>query len=338
MKFLNYIYDKLVQIIIYILNIFVVTMFLVAFKVSGFFLIIILIILSTNGLIILLIDYFRKRKFYNELINNLNNLDKKYYILETLNRPNFYDGQLLYQILYDTNKSMIENVNQYQFSMNDFKDYVEMWIHEVKIPIASLLLINHNSKNKLAKKYLNQIKRLDDYVDQVLYYVREEFSEKDYLIKENKIKKIINQVALRNKDDLLENNIDLYVDVLDESVLTDSKWLEFILNQVINNSIKYKNNNVSSYIKISTSMDNNNLILSILDNGIGIPKEDLIKVFDKSFTGRNGRIRAKSTGMGLYIAKRLCQKLGHKIIIESSYGSYTKVSIVFSKNDFYTVR
>ena len=168
-----------------------------------------------------------------------------------------------------------------------------------------------------------------------LYYVRSENAEKDYIIKETSLNDIIKNVALKNKDDLLENNVDLIVDVDDEKILTDSKWLEFILNQIINNSIKYKRENINSYIKIKVCEDKNYVKIFIEDNGIGIPKNDLGQVFDKCFTGENGREKSKSTGMGLYIAKKLCVKLGHKIEVESEEGIFTRVSITFGKNDFY---
>ena len=262
-------------------------------------------------------------------------LDKKYLILEMLNKPNFYEGELFYQILYDINKSMIENVKEYNLSITDFKEYVEMWIHEVKIPIASLTLISHNHQNEIDKKYIEQIRKLDNYIDQILYFVRSENVEKDYIIKEKKLQEIIKNVALKNKDDLLENAVRLDVDVHNEKVLTDSKWLEFILNQIINNSIKYKRKNTESYIKIKANEDKDRLYLTICDNGIGIPKSDIKRVFDKSFTGENGRTMTKSTGMGLYIAKKLCDKLGHKITVESEINEYTKITIIFTKNNFY---
>ena len=150
-----------------------------------------------------------------------------------------------------------------------------------------------------------------------------------------KIGRKIKNVALKNKDDLLENAVRLDVDVHNEKVLTDSKWLEFILNQIINNSIKYKRKNTESYIKIKANEDKDRLYLTICDNGIGIPKSDIKRVFDKSFTGENGRTMTKYTGMGLYIAKKLCDKLGHKITVESEINEYTKITIIFTKNNFY---
>ena len=339
MSLKKYLLDKTPQIIISIIG-FIIFIFMInAFKLENSFKIALSLICVLIILFNVFYDYFRKNKFYNKLSNILDSLDKKYLILEMINKPNFYDGEIFYETLYDINKSMIENVNQYNLSITDFKEYVEMWIHEVKIPIASLTLLTHNNPDKIDKRYIEQIRKLDNYIDQILYYVRSENVEKDYIIKEKNLQEIIKNVALKNKDDLLENNVRLEVDINNEKVLTDSKWLEFILNQVINNSIKYKKNDTTeSYIKIISKEEKDKIYLNIYDNGVGIPESDISRVFDKSFTGENGRTRAKSTGMGLYIAKKLCDKLGHKIIIESKIQEYTNITIVFFKNDFYKIK
>lgn len=338
MKLKKYLIDKSLNILIYILGYLIILLMLLAFKTPTQLNIAITIIIFAIGLINILIDYFRKKSFYDLLILNTKRLDKKYLITETLPKPTFYEGNIMYNELYDINKSMIEHIKSYKNNINDFKEYIEMWIHEVKIPISSLTLMYHNHKEEIDKKYKEQVRILDNYIDQVLYYVRSENAEKDYLIRETRLDKIINKVALKNKDNLLEEKIDLEVDVENIEVLTDSKWLEFILNQIINNSIKYKNKKVSSYIKITAQSDKNKIILNIYDNGIGIPKSDLNKVFEKTFTGENGRGKSKSTGMGLYIAKKLCQKLGATIEINSQVLEYTCVKITFPKNNFYKLK
>lgn len=337
MKFKNYLLDKTLELIIPFIGYIIVIFMLNAFKVDNSLkyavtIVFIIVILSN-----FFFDYFRKYRFYKKLLTTLDGLDKKYLVLEMINEPDFYEGKVFYQALYDANKAMIENVKEYSLSIKEFKEYVEMWIHEVKIPISSLTLLNHNHQDDMGRRYSNQIRKLNDYIDQVLYYVRSENAEKDYIIKEKKLQEIVKNVALKNKDDLLENNVKLDVELHNEKVLTDSKWLEFILNQIINNSIKYKNDNVSSYIKISAREDLDKVFLSIYDNGIGILESDIPKVFDKSFTGKNGRLRTKSTGIGLYIVKRLCDKLGYKITIESKVDEYTKITIIFSKNNFYKI-
>ena len=337
MSFKRYLVDKVPELITSTVGFIIAILMLNAFKVEKDLKIALTVLFLLVIFLNVTFDYVKKYKFYKKLLNTLDTLDKKYLILEMINKPTFYDGEIFYQALYDINKSMIEKVKEYHLNISDFKEYVEMWIHEVKIPIASLTLLIHNNQNKIDKRYEEQIRKLDNYIDQILYFVRSENVEKDYIIKEKYLQEVIKNVALRNKDDVLENKISLEVTVHNEKVLTDSKWLEFILNQIINNSIKYKKNTTESYIKITAKETQKKVYLTIYDNGIGIPKSDLKRVFDKSFTGENGRKMAKSTGMGLYIVKKLCDKLGHKITIESEVQQYTKVTIIFSQNDFYKI-
>ena len=331
--FKDNLYKLLVFIVCYIINLLI----FLAFKVDRSVIVSSSLLYVICFLSILLIPYYRKKKFYTDLLANIASLDKSYLVLETLSKPEFYEGELLYQALYEINKSMNENVRLIEEHLQDFKDYIEMWIHEVKIPLSTLVLMSNNHKDQFDKKTKLQLKRLEDYVDQVLYYARSENAEKDYLIKEIDLSKVIKNVGLKNMDDLLENKIDYIVEKVGVKVLTDSKWLEFILGQIINNSIKYKRNIDNSYIKISVQDKKDKTILIIEDNGIGIKESDLKQVFDKSFTGENGRNTNKSTGMGLFIAKNMCSKLGHKIDIESVYNKYTKVYITFAKNKYYDV-
>lgn len=182
---------------------------------------------------------------------------------------------------------------------------------------------------------MEQLRRIDDYTEQVLYYVRSEHTEKDFLIKETKLDKLVTRAVVKQKDDLLAYHIELQVEPGNALVMTDGKWMEFILNQIMNNAIKYRDLKKASRIVITAEEFADKTVLHIKDNGIGIAKSDLGRVFEKSFTGENGRQRAKSTGMGLYIAKKLCERLGHGLDIESQQGEYTMVSISFGKNDYY---
>lgn len=337
MKFKDYLKDKSYIILIFLFIYAIILLMFLAFKINVSLIIVASIIIILTFILILTIEYVRKKSFYTDLLSKIAYLDKSYFILEMLKQPNFYEGKLLYEALYEINKSMAENVKTHELQVIDFKNYIEMWIHEVKIPLSSLTLMAHNHKDQYDKKLLEQLKRIEDYLDQVLYYVRSENASMDYLIKEVSLDKIISEVALKSKDNLLENKIDLLVQPTNSFVYTDLKWLEFILNQIINNSIKYKKSTKGSYIKIFHQEDEDKITLTIEDNGIGIPKRDIPKVFNKSFTGYNGRIKSSSTGMGLFIAKNLCTKLGHQISLESKEGEYTKVLIIFAKNKYYEV-
>lgn len=336
MKLQNYLKDKIVEIILILVFVFVSTTLLIVFHVQNTFLWIYLVICILFLVPTIMIDYFRKHNFYNELRTNIDHLDKKYLVIDTINRPSFYEGELICDSIYEIDKSMCENVKKHEISINSFKDYIEMWVHEVKIPIASLLLMCHNNSMDI-KKYKEQLRRMDFYTDQVLYYVRSENAANDYLIKETELGKIITNAAQKNREDLLENCIELQVRDIRCKVMTDKKWLEFILNQIINNSIKYRSQKRQSGIWIFTEQTEDKVVLHIKDNGIGIMESDLPNVFKKSYTGENGRKHAKSTGMGLYIVKMLCDELGHAVSICSKEDEYTEVMIMFAKNDFYKI-
>lgn len=338
MSFLRFIKDNKVNILVSLLLFILVILLMFTFQVNSFLIIISIIFFLSSFIFLLLYNYFRKKKFYNELINNTKLLDKKYLVLETLSEPSFLEGKILYDSLYQIDKSMNERIKLYEKNLSDFKEYVEMWIHEVKIPLSSLSLMCHNHHNEIDKKYLNQINKLDNYVDQVLYYVRSNDAEKDFLIKKTNLEKVINSVMIKNKDEILLNNITVSVENLNVFVYTDTKWLIFIINQILNNSIKYKKKNGNSLIKIYATEEKDLVNLFIYDNGIGINKSDITRVFDKTFTGENGRKDANSTGMGLYIVKKLIDKLGHKISISSKKNEYTEVKIIFGKNDLYNIK
>ena len=335
MKVGKYIKDKSFSIILRSILLVLIIVLMLLFQVPYALPVMVVVLFVVTELTVFFIYYLKRKKFYDTLRFNLERLDPKYLVLETIEEPTFYEGQLWYQYLYEINKSMCENVKEFQMSMEEFKDYIEMWVHEVKLPIASLLLMCHNHKDNMDEKYAEQLRKLDSYTEQVLYFVRSEHAEKDFLIKEVELSKLITKVALTHKDDLLNYNVAFQVEGLDKVVLTDGKWLEFILNQIINNAIKYRDTDKEASICITAKEFADKTVLYIKDNGIGVSESDLGRVFEKSFTGENGRQRAKSTGMGLYIAKKLCAKMGHILKIESKKGLYTSVSIIFAKNDYY---
>lgn len=335
MKLKDYIKDNIINITIYLVTLIILFLFFRILKLSTEAFICTYIILFLCGILLFFYNYNRKRKFYNELTKQLENLDKKYIITELIEKPNFLEGQIFYNSLYEINKTMNEEIKKYKLSLEEFKEYIEIWVHEVKLPLSSILLMTYKKDD--ISKVIEPTKRIENFVEQVLYYARSEDAEKDYIIKECDLKEIINKVIKKNKEIFILEKIEIKLERLDnKKVLSDSKWLEFIINQIISNSLKYVDKE-KSVISITSSETEKNIVLKVQDNGIGIPKSDIKKVFDKSFTGENGRKIQTSTGMGLYIAKQLCEKLGHKIEIESEQNKYTSVFITFSKDQFYNI-
>ena len=287
------------------------------------------------SVITVVIEFYRKKTFYDTLKENMEQLEQKYLISEIIKEPSFAEGKILKSVIQDTGKSMLENVNKYKYIQQDYKDYIELWIHEVKLPIATSKLIIENNKNEVTKNIEEELDQIENYVEQALYYARSSTVEKDYYINKCILKDIVNTAILKNKSNLILNKINIELENLDLQVYTDSKWCIFILNQIIQNSIKYKKDG-NSILQINAKENKENVVLNIKDNGIGIKQEEVEKVFEKGFTGTNGRIDGKkSTGMGLYLCKKLCEKLGLSIEIESKKDKYTQVKITFPKNSYF---
>ena len=350
MNFKSYLKDKTVELITASAVLVITIWLLVAFKVNPVLILLLagLFVMSLLGIFIY--DYNRKKKFFNDIMEKVSRLDKAYLVLETLDTPDFLEGRLIVDTLYEIDKSMAENVALYQNQSRDFSEYIEMWLHEVKLPLSAISLKVHNlllseedqGKSVEYKKLLTQTRRIELLVNQVLYYVRSGNVEKDYHISKVSIADIIHDTAMTYRENLQDNDMDFLVETGDLSieelkVNTDQKWLIFIMGQLISNSIKYKKDEGDAYVKIAVSRVEGKVNIALEDNGIGIPEEDLKRVFDKSFTGQNGQGRTRSTGMGLYIVKELCRKLGHEVSIESEQGKWTRVSLSFSDNEFYDV-
>ena len=333
MNLKNYLKDKYIYLLIISFTYFIILSFMWGFKVSKIVILTLTFLYFMLFFILFLIDYLRKYFFYQNLQINLQKLNEKYLICELVSKPDFIEGTILVDTLYEINKSMSENLASYKKQNIEFREYVELWIHEVKIPLSALILYVHN--HSVSPKILKEIENIDEYLEQILYYIRSENSEKDYIIKDVKLKQVMREIMLKNKNVLLSKYISVQIDVDDICVLTDYKWLLFMINQIFSNSIKYMKDIPNKKIDVKAYLDNNKIILAIKDNGIGIPKSDITKVFQKTFTGKNGRKLGSSTGMGLYIVKSLCKKLGHKVEIESKEDEYTKVILTFDNNLYY---
>lgn len=331
MKLTDYLRDRLTAYLIYGISWVLSLIFMVAFRISLQAIFIVSLILLLAVIVAELWGYFRKKSYYDKLLNCLDELDKKYLLSEMVDNPDFLDGQIIYEVLQGTNKSMCEHIGAYRREGAEFREYIELWVHEIKLPVASLQLMCHNDSNT---KYAEQLSRIDDYIENVLYYARSGNAEKDYIIKSVSLKRTFADIAIKNREELQERNITLRTENLDVNVMTDSKWLGFILGQLMGNSMKYDADKITVFAEDSPDK----IVLHFRDNGIGIPENDLPYIFEKSFTGENGRTHTKSTGMGLYIVKKLCDKLGHSVSAESVQGEYTELIISFGKNVLHDVR
>lgn len=395
MRFRDYLKDHIVAIVIEITALVSSNIFMSAFKINVGLRIAVTTVFVMAFLISFLWDFWRRSRFFNTMEENLRQLDQKYLIAETLEGADYYEGEFINEMIREMGKSMYEHVAEARRYAGDFKEYIEMWVHEVKLPIAALMLRVNNLREELAEKVdasetetaedettgrntgdvevdrtsendeetvvdnnhgfiatrlrelaeaEEQLRRINDHIEQVLYYARSENTEKDYVIRETKLGRTVASVLQANRSFIQEKGVTLKVHDLDRTVVTDSKWLEFIISQFLSNSLRYTSAEKEPLIEIYSEEKNGDTILHFRDNGTGIPREELGRIWDKTFTGTNGRLDGKqseghfgSTGMGLYIVKKLCSKLGHRAAAESEYGEFTDMMIVFGKNDVYKI-
>ena len=338
MNFKDFIKDKMLLIVLIILALISIEILLLAYHIGIIPKIYIAVIIILPIAISFVVEYKRKQSFYKQIENNMQELKEKYLISEIIKKPDFIEGRILKEILQDMCSSMIENVNYYKNIQEDYKEYIEMWIHEVKIPIATSKMIIENNKTPVTKNIDEELDKVENYTEQALFYARSNAVEKDYIITKTNLKEIVNGAILKNKTTLLNEKVTLELNDLEQDVYTDSKWATFIINQILQNSIKYLKEN-DKKIEIYAKPKNDKIILYIKDNGIGIKKGEITRVFEKGFTGENGRIIGqKSTGIGLYLCKKLCNKLGLGIELNSEKDKGTEVKIIFPKNSYVNLK
>lgn len=322
-----YVYDHLTAFLIGILLLVFTRLIGGVMEVDHEFLIAVLFLEGLSLVLIFLYDYLSKAKEKRLFFKRLEELDQKYLITEMIPRPDSKEGAAFYDGLYEITKSMNEHLHEQEDEVKSFKEFIEMWIHEVKTPISALSLILHKEENR---KALLQLHRIENYTNEVLYYIRSQSSTQDYNIKDVLLSDVINQVLVKNMDELRAYGFELDIDALDDYVKTDEKWLIFMIDQILSNAIKYRKE--KPFLKITSKKEKGMMDLVIEDHGKGISKSDLPRLLDNSYTGKNGHLESKSTGMGLFIVKKLCDALGHQVKIESEEGVWTRVHLLFKKD------
>jgi signal transduction histidine kinase len=296
------------------------------FKVALPFVLLMVSILVLGALLALVPEYIVKSRYYRDLNERLSNLDKKHLLVAVLEYPEFEEGRILYETLEIMGKSMNDEIFRYSSATQEYREYIELWVHEIKTPIAGMKLLG---EKKHDKDLLAELDRIDFLVEQVLFYARSNTVEKDYQIRRTNLETMVNNVLKSNARHLIAHKVRVQKTDLDLDVSTDTKWTTFILRQLIDNSIKYGASNLC----FTAERRGDSVVLSVDDDGIGIEEGDLERVFEKGFTGENGRHFGKATGLGLYLCRKLCDKMGLGISAHSTAGEGTVMKVVFPYRD-----
>lgn len=271
--------------------------------------------------------YLLYRGYYRRLASTLDGLERKYLLGSVGSPPTRPELEPLWEALVAVSGSVAGEVARVEREAREHREYVEAWVHEVKGPILAARLQAEGSGQV---ELVQELDRIDHLVEQALYYARASSVEQDYFVRETVLAEPVKAALRRQARLFISNGVSVSLDGLEQTVFTDRKWLEFILAQILTNAVKYRSAEGAT-VQIWASASGDGVELCIEDNGIGIPQADLGRVFEKGFTGANGRRYERSTGVGLYLARKLCQALGHGISVESEVGRFTRVSLFFPK-------
>lgn len=327
MTFGEFLYDRLGKLVLLGVLIVSLSLFLLATGTSGGIVILVLIILVLVSIVVQIVDFAIMRKHLEELDAVMESLDKKYLFAECVTTPkNAYERKIL-ELSRRAGKHMIQAISDAEAEQREYREYVESWVHEIKTPITAAGLICRNAEPELRRKLTQELAQIEAHVERALFYARAGSPEKDFIVRQTELSEIVSQAVNQHRALLIQSGVQVETDGLDQTVYTDGKWAEFIIGQLLQNAARYKSEQpkVSIYAKKVGKL----VQLEIRDNGIGIQAHELPRVFDRGFTGSNGRSRGGSTGMGLYLCKRLADCLEIQLQIKSAEGEGTTVTLVF---------
>ena len=364
MLFSAYILDRIGYLLLLAFTLVLAIVAMLLHGLSIFVLSLVIGLVALCSCVTVCIDFMRVRAYYEELNAFSQSLGGKAYLTSALNtRPRTCEQQLVYAIMQRMTRAATAYIDAYKLEQGNYQHYIEMWVHEVKTPLAACNLMLHNAaaataenakvdtpnlprsaasviaqQHAITSRIELQINRIEELVDQALYYARSSNVEHDFIIKEIELSGVVRAAIQAYSKHMIMAHITPRLSNVTVRVRSDPKWLQFMIEQIISNAIKYrKPTNDASYLYISATQTHDTMgvsttTLSIRDEGIGIPQGDCAHVFEQAFTGENGRAYAKSTGMGLFLVDKLARNMGMRVSIASRVGEGTTLTLHFSSS------
>lgn len=343
MNIISYLKDKILLFLLHISCMMVLSVFLLA---TGYQRDLCLLILCCWFLILMIwttYEYRKRKRYFSRMEAVLCQVDKRFLLGELMPHSARLEDRIYREMIRRSNGSVIEKIHAAEEAKRDYREYMESLVHEIKAPITSISLMCENHKNDfiyevsdenpcepmgvIIRNISQENMKIENFVDRALYYARSDEVYKDYFIQETDLEEVAAEVVGRNKYYFIQNGMQVEIDCKDHA-FTDKKWIGFILNQILQNSMKYKKE-VNAKIRIYTEKRAKGVQMVVEDNGIGIKQAELSRIFEKNFTGTNGREKERATGMGLYLCEKLSTKLGIGIHAESEEGDFTRIILEF---------
>lgn len=328
MRLGDYLVDHAPQLVCWLVTLLLAELLAQAAGLAADVCIVLAALLALGGAAALVLGYLRDRRFLRDLRDNAATLEHAWQLPLVIEEPDSRVGRLVFEALSAQGRSAADDVSESARRLSAYRSYIEAWIHEVKVPIAAAGLAASRLDVDGRAVVLRELDRINAQVEQALWYARSESAELDYTIREVPLARIVKDAYKDNARLLIESGVSVEV-AIDEAqrVFTDAKWAAFVISQAVVNAAKYGARHVraSASVEGAGSTDEH----TTLDDGWGIPAADVPHVFERGFTGENGHAQARSTGMGLYLAARICEKLGLGLEIASEEGTGTRMLVSF---------
>jgi signal transduction histidine kinase len=343
----EYLRDRQYKLLLQLISMAAMSAFLYSTGTAPGVLIIIAVVWITGEAVCHAVGFYKTNARLKELHAVMNGLDKKYLFAECVSKPAGIYERKLFSFLKRAGKSMIEAVSDAESRSREYREYIEDWVHEIKAPITAAQLVCGNSakaedchqrcklescslpahKSEQTRKLTVLLAQIEEHVERALYYARAGSVEKDFIVREASLSDIVRDAVVRHRTLLIQSGVRVEADFVNGAVYTDAKWVTFMLGQLLSNAIRYRKEN--PVVSFTTERRGDTVRLTVTDNGAGIPAVDLPRIFERGFTGDNGRMKEKSTGMGLYICKKLADFLQIKLEADSVQGEYTAITLTF---------
>ncbi len=319
--------DRLGRIALWMICAGLAAVFLCATGTQPGILAILLIVFLMVFLTVNLFDFFQQRARLLELKSILDGLNRKYLFTECVPQPKGLYERRLFDLIRRAGRAMNGAVSDARASQREYREYVERWVHEIKAPITASRLICRELDGDIRRKLTAELSQIEAHVERALFYARAENPEQDCLFRQIELGKIAAQAIENHRSLLIQNGIRVETENMNCAVYTDEKWAVFILGQLLQNAARYRG--PEPVITLSAKPLGRQTQLIVHDNGIGIPAHELPRVFERGFTGSNGRIRGGSTGIGLYLCRKLAVFLELELRMDSQEGAGTTVTLTF---------
>lgn len=338
-RFMNFLKDKITFTAAYFISISLVILIMyltVYIKTADFPLMNTLyayLISAVIYIIMIIYEYSKVRSFNRQLYEALDS-DNIIEGILNVSEIKTEEQQLFKKVIINLHKAFEKNIIKYEEVQKHNMIFINQWVHQMKTPVSVInLILQEDNIGGFKESIKEENEKISQGLNIMLYNARMNEFNHDFVVESVDLMSILRSVVNDNKKSLIRYRIFPKITGDTVRIETDKKWIQFVINQIIINAIKYTNaaKRDKKAININIKDDDKKTILSIKDNGIGIPKEDIGRVFNAFFTGKNGRKTSESTGMGMYLAKRICEELGHELIVNSKEEKGTEFSIVFLK-------